>query len=71
MLKKKIVLIPHNPNFKPLPIQKDEIREIWKIRSNLSLVLHAPKLADKVSDVESRLLELTQRVDSIEKSSKD
>ena len=68
----EIVLIPHNPNFKPLPIQKDEIREIWKIRSNLSLVLHAPKkLADKVSDVESRLLELTQRVDSIEKSSKD
>ena len=26
----EIVLIPHNPNFKPLPLKKDEIREIWK-----------------------------------------
>ena len=49
-----------------------KLERFGKIRSNLSLVLHAQKkLADKVSDVESRLLELTQRVDSIEKSSKD
>ncbi len=65
-------LAPDNPNFKPILIDATEVREIWKVRSNLSLVLHAPKkLADKVSDVESRLLELMQRVDSIEKSSKD
>ena len=68
----ELELTPDNPNFKPLSIINDEVREVWKIKSNLSLMLHAPKkLADKVSDVESRLLELMQRVDSIEKSSKD
>ena len=65
-------LLPDNPNFKSIGIEEDEVREIWKVRSNLSLVLHAPKkLADKVSDVESRLLKLMQRVDSIEKTSKN
>ena len=68
----ELELIPDNPNFKPLPVIKDEVREVWKIKSNLSMVLHSPKkLAYKVSDVESRLLELMQRVDSIEKSLKD
>ena len=66
-----LVLLPDNPNFKPIELDQEEVKEIWKIKSNLSLVLHAPKkLADKVSDVESRLLELMQRVDSIEKTSK-
>ena len=64
-------LIPDNPNFQSIAIESDQIEEIWRVKSNLSLVLHAPKkLADKVTDVESRLLELMQRVDSIEKSSK-
>ena len=64
-------LLPDNPNFKPIPLDADQVKEVWRVKSNLSLVLHAPKkLADKVTDVESRLLALMERVDSIEKSSK-
>lgn len=64
----EMVLLPDNPNFKPVEIAADRLIEVWKVRSKMSQKLNSPKkMEEKVHSVEEQLKALMQRMETIEK----